>query len=66
MQMIILTKTHFSIYTMTLKRSKKIALTFSDYFTVDVNGKILKFDRRHDFSRKKLLLDQNMLTELAP
>ncbi len=41
-----------------IKRSKKIALTFSDYFTVDVNGKILKFDRRHDFSKKKLLLDK--------
>ena len=41
-----------------IKRSKKIALTFSDYFTVDTEGKILKLSRRHDFSQKNLLLDQ--------
>ena len=35
----------------------KIALTFSDYFTVDTEGKILKLSHRHDFS-KNLLLDQ--------
>ena len=41
-----------------IKRSKKIALTFSDYFTVDTEGKILKLSHRHDFSKKNLLLDQ--------
>ena len=35
-----------------IKRSKKIALTFSDYFTVDTEGKILISSHRHDFSKK--------------